>query len=108
MSCGAVLLKGPVDSFDYCLYITDTKKTIKIYCHRSVLLAHSVKMRELITSENFFDLTIEVKPGYLGSMIELLQFMYLKNIALISNRNNGESRRWYQRWQHRRAKENLI
>ena len=86
MSCGQTLLKGPKDIFDYCLYITDHKKTVKIYCHRSVLLSHSITMRNLIGAENFFDLTIEVKPGFLASMIELIQYMYLKNIALISNR----------------------
>jgi hypothetical protein len=39
----------------------------------------------LITAENFFDLTISVKPGYIGSMLELLQYLYLKNLGLLSN-----------------------
>jgi hypothetical protein len=43
-------------------------------------------MRELITSDCYFDLTIDVPLGYLGSMLELLQFMYLKNTGLLTNR----------------------
>jgi hypothetical protein len=45
-----------------------------------------MSLRELITSENYFDLTIDVPLGYLGAMLELLQFMYLKNTGLLTNR----------------------
>jgi hypothetical protein len=86
MSCGLRLLSAPRECFDYCLYITDSKKIVKVYCHRSVLLAHSIRMRELITPENYFDLTITVLIGYVGSMLELIQFMYLKNTGLFTNR----------------------
>lgn len=86
MSCGLSLLRGSADSFDYSLYVTDGKKIIKVSCHRSVLMTHSAKMRELVNGENFFDVTITVKPGYMCSMMELLQHMYLKNSALLTNR----------------------
>ncbi len=86
MSCGLRLLTAPIECFDYCLYISDSKKVVKVYCHRAILLSHSILMRELITSENYFDLTVSVEFGYISSMLELLQFMYLKNTGLLSNR----------------------
>jgi BTB/POZ domain len=87
MSCGLKMLCAPKECFDYCLYVTDSKKVVKLFCHRAVLLSHSIRMRELITGENYFDLTLSVEPGYLGAMLELLQFMYLKNVGLLSNRD---------------------
>jgi hypothetical protein len=82
-SCGLSLLQGPLDAFDYVLWLTDGEQQIKVLAHRCVLLAHSEKMRELITGENFFECTIKVKPGYLTACLELLQFMYMKDPRLI-------------------------
>ena len=84
-SCGLTLLKAPQDTFDYVLYLHDRTQTIKIFCHRAVLLAHSIKMKELMTAENYFELTINVLPGYLGAAVELIQYLYLKDPTLITD-----------------------
>jgi hypothetical protein len=84
-SCGLSLLKSPRDTFDYVLFITDDTVTVKVLCHKCVLLSHSERLRELISGENYFDLDIKVKKGYISSLLELIQYMYLKDPMLISN-----------------------
>jgi hypothetical protein len=84
-SCGLTLLKSPKDTFDYVLYITDDTVTVKVLCHKCVLLSHSERLRELISGENYFDLDIKVKKGYISSLLQLIQYMYLKDPMLISN-----------------------
>lgn len=87
-SCGLTLLRGPRNAFDYRLSISsDEKHYVHIRCHRAVLISHSKRFDQLINAENYFELEIKVKPGYVGPMIELLQFMYLKDPALISSRD---------------------
>lgn len=87
-SCGLTLLKAPQDCFDYVLHITsDDQMIVNVFCHRCVLLAHSGKMRELISGENFFDMSVRVKPGYVSSTVELVQYMYLKDIEVISDKD---------------------
>lgn len=87
-SCGLTLLRGPPDTFDYVLYVTaDDKAFVRIHCHRAVLLAHSKKMRRLITGENYFEMTIKVLPGFVGAFVEVLQYMYLKDPTLITHRS---------------------
>jgi hypothetical protein len=85
LSCGSTLLKAPLSTFDYVLYITDGINTVKVLCHKCVLLAHSSRMMELITNENFFDLEISVLPGYITSALELIQYMYLKDPSYVSD-----------------------
>jgi hypothetical protein len=86
-SCGLALLKGPLNSFDYVLRITSNDQNfVHINCHRCVLLAHSATMSDLIRNENFWDMDIKVEPGYISATIELIQYMYLKDITLISNK----------------------
>lgn len=85
-SCGQMMLQSPIDTMDFCLYVTDKKQVIKILCHRSVLLAHSLRLSELINADNFYDLTVEIKPGFINSMLELLQFMYLKDIRRLTDK----------------------
>jgi len=68
--------------------ITSNDKTfVQINCHRCVLLSHSKKMQTLINGENFWDMDIKVKPGFVAATIELIQYMYLKDISLISEKN---------------------
>ena len=83
-SCGLALLRGPTDSFDYTLFITDGNITVKVFCHKCVLIAHSERMRINIRGEHFFDMDIKVKPGYITAFIELVQYMYLKDPTLIT------------------------
>jgi hypothetical protein len=86
-SCGYSLLKAPLNTFDYALYLTDRKVTVKIQCHRCVLLAHSEIFRDLICNENFFDMEVCVKPGYLTAAVEVIQYMYLKDPLLITSKS---------------------
>ncbi len=84
-SCGLRLLRGPRNAFDYVLKITsDGKQFVNLACHRCVLIAHSAKFAELITSENYWDMEINVKPGYVSAVVELIQFMYLKDPRLLT------------------------
>lgn len=86
-SCGLALLRS--NSFDYTLWLRHENEAsiqfVKIQCHKAVLLAHSQKMSEVINASNFWDCTIEIKPGYLKACIEVLQYMYLKDPTLISD-----------------------
>jgi hypothetical protein len=84
-SCGLTLLRAPQRLCDYTLVVDDGAAKVKVLCHRAVLAAHSEKLAKLMTAENYFDMSVRVKPGYLGAMVELLQYMYLKDPALISD-----------------------
>jgi len=87
ISCGQTLLRGPKNSFDYVLRITsDDVQVVQIHCHRCVLIAHSQRFSNLIYGDSFWDMDIKVKPGFVGAVIELIQYMYLKDIQLISER----------------------
>jgi len=86
-SCGLTLLRSPPEAHDYVLKITcDDVHYVHINCHRCVLLAHSRKLQELITCENYYSLIIRVAPGYVGACVELLQYMYLRDISLITDK----------------------
>ena len=85
-SCGLALLQGPEDAFDYVVTLTDGVNSIPIYCHRCVLLVHSKKIREYLCNENYFSMDIKVQSGYLGAAIELIQYMYLKDPSLLSDK----------------------
>jgi len=86
-SCGLTLLSGPKNAFDYVLRITsDDKQFVQINCHRCVLIAHSPQLGNLINGENFFDMSIKVKFGYIGACLELIQYFYLKDPSLISEK----------------------
>lgn len=76
-SCGRVLLESHPSTFDYELRIDDGTRALRVRCHRAVLAAHAVRLRELSTGENFSDLTLRIKPGFLDSLLELLRFFYL-------------------------------
>lgn len=84
-SCGLTLLQGDKSEFDYVVYVTDGFGSVKIPCHRCILTVHSERLRDLMKNENFFDMVIRVKPGYIGAVIELIQYMYLKDHTLISD-----------------------
>ncbi len=88
-SCGLALLQAPQSTFDYVLHLTEGESPdaprARVLTHRCVLLAHSEMMQSLINDTTFFDLTINLQPGYLGACIELLQFMYVKDPDLLSD-----------------------
>lgn len=87
-SCGLSLLCAPVEAHDYVLKLTDDDKHyVHINCHRCVLLAHSKKMRELMTGENYFSMIIRLQTGYIGACVELLQYMYLRDLSLITEKD---------------------
>ena len=86
-TCGETLLRGPKNSFDYVVRLTsDEKQYVSLQCHRCVLIAHSRQLGSLIYGENFWDMDIKVKHGYLGAAIELIQYLYLKDVSLISEK----------------------
>jgi len=77
-----------MNTFDYVVRITsDQKLVVHINCHRCVLLAHSGQMRTLINNENYWDMDIRVRPGYVAAAAELIQYMYLKDSSLITEKN---------------------
>ena len=84
-SCGAALLRGPRECFDYVLFVTDGSTTAKVLCHKGVLMCHSPKFRELIVTDNYFALDVRVQPGFLPAMLELLQYLYLKDPSLLAS-----------------------
>lgn len=87
-SCGLTLLKSPLKTFNYVLHLTtDDVHYIQINCHKCVLLAHSKRILREMKSDTYFHFTIKVLPGYLGAFLELLQYMYLKNPALITEKD---------------------
>jgi hypothetical protein len=86
ISCGLALLRAPKNCFDYILRISDGNITVKLFTHRCVLLSHGYKFNELINDENYFDMSIMVKKGFIGPCIELIQYMYLKDPRLITDK----------------------
>ena len=85
-SCGVTLLRSSKKFCDYTLRLDDGRAQVKIMCHRCVLMSHSHRLSTLMTSENYFDMRICVKPGYLSSAVELIQYMYLKDPTLLSEK----------------------
>lgn len=86
-SCGLSLLRAPEDTFDYVLRVTtDDKHYARIHCHKAVLKAHSPRMRELMTADNYFQMEIKLSLGYMGAFIELIQYMYVRDITMISQK----------------------
>lgn len=86
-SLGQHLLRGPNNSFDFKLKLTEDCHTVVcICCHRSILCAYSRKFSRLIKDQDYFDITIKCMPGYLGPMIELIQYMYLRNPKFITHK----------------------
>jgi hypothetical protein len=86
-SCGQTLLRGPRNSFDYLVRFTsDGKQFAHVQCHRCVLCAHSATFNEMIVAENFWDMDVHVKPGYVGAAVQLIQYMYKKEVSLISDK----------------------
>jgi len=83
-SCGQTLLQGPSNTFDYVLHLTDGKQQATMFCHRSVLSVHSKRFNTTINGENYFDQEVQVLPGYMGAMLELIQFMYLKDTRYLT------------------------
>jgi len=88
MSCGMALLRGPRNSFDYTLFLTsDDIQFVRVYCHRAVLIAHSPQLSQIITGENYFESSIKLKVGYIGACLELLQYFYVKDPLLITQKD---------------------
>lgn len=87
-SCGLVMLRAPLDTCDYVLNITtDDKQYVQIHCHKCVLKCHSKRLNDLMTGERFHESTIKVPKGYSGAFIELVQYMYLRDLTVISDRD---------------------
>lgn len=93
-TCGYVLLRAPVETFDFLLrFSTPTSSTVvSVYCHRAILVAYSEYFRHWILhpdhgGEFHHQLNIRVDDGQLGAALELIQFMYLRDPTLLSNRN---------------------
>lgn len=84
-SCGQVLLNSPSNTFDYVLKLSDGKVGTVIHCHKCVLMAHSKVFQKEIYGQTFFHMDFTVLPGYLGVTVELIQYMYLKDINLIKS-----------------------
>jgi hypothetical protein len=84
-SCGLTLLRAPRSTRDYWLELTSHDEfSVTVHCHRCVLLAHATTLQEYLTGENYWNMSIKVKPGYVSAAAELIQFMYLKNPRLIT------------------------
>lgn len=87
LSLGQVLLSGNPNTFDYVLNLTEDGKTfVKVHCHRCVLCACSNRFDNLIGGEEYFEMNIKLLPGYLLPMLELIQYMYLRDLKLISHK----------------------
>jgi hypothetical protein len=88
-SCGLALLTSPRRTFDYVVRVSDGQQHVAIHAHRCVLVAHSRKLAALACDENFFDLDMVVKPGYLQAAIEVFQYMYLKDPTLLRDKGRA-------------------
>lgn len=87
-SCGLTMLRAPEDTFDYVLHVTsDDAHFVRIHCHKAVLRCHSPLFSDLTTGANFWQLEVKLAPGFLGAFVELVQYMYLRDITLISNKD---------------------
>lgn len=85
-SCGLTMLRAPEDTFDYVLHVTsDDCHFVRIHCHKAVLRCHSPRFSDLMTGANYAELEVKLPPGYFGAFIELVQYMYLRDITLISH-----------------------
>ncbi len=86
-SCGLGLLRGPVSCFDYVIHVTSDHETyVKVLAHRMVLRTFSRRFRRLINDENYFSLVVELQPTFIGPFLELIQFMYLRDVSLLTDK----------------------
>jgi len=83
-SCGLVLIRSPGD---YWLTVFDGDESssvrVTVRCHRAVLVAHSPVLRSLCTDSGYFEGEVKVPVGHVPATLELLQYMYLKDPALV-------------------------
>lgn len=86
-SCGSVLLSGPAHTFDYVLHLDDSVQQVHVWCHRVVLATHSALLSELMRGENYWEQCLQVASGYLGACLELIQFFYLRDLSLLTDRS---------------------
>ena len=84
-SCGLSLLQSPYK--DFILTISDDNVSVVINCHRAVILAHAERLGTYSRGEDFFSSSVQVENGYVPVMIELVQYMYLKDPTLISQKD---------------------
>lgn len=85
-SCGLSLLRASEETFDYVLHVTsDDLHFVRIHCHKAVLRCHSPRFSDLMTGANYAELEVKLPTGYFGAFIELVQYMYLRDITLISH-----------------------
>lgn len=87
-SCGLTLLRAPRNTRDYWLEITSNDDfVVTVHCHRCVLLSHATELQVYLTGENFWNMSIKVDLGYVSAALELIQFMYLKDPKLITEKD---------------------
>lgn len=93
-TCGHVLLRAPLETFDFLLRFStpNSPNVVSVYCHRAILVAYSEYCRHFILNPDFkgefhYQLNIQVEDGQLGAALELIQFMYIRDPALLSDRN---------------------
>ena len=87
-SCGLTLLRHAPPDFVLTLCVAWSSPSppprLQLRLHRCVLVAHSEAFRTLLTRENYFQCTVSLQPGHLGAMLQILQYMYLKDTSLLS------------------------
>lgn len=86
-SLGETLLHGPPEAFDFTLCITDGRFRIPVRCHSCVLLTYSPVFTQYMREQSRFTCTWKVDRGYLGAAMELIQFLYLRRLELVSHRD---------------------
>lgn len=80
------MLRAPADTFDYVLHVTsDDRHFARVHCHKAVLRCHSARFSALMTGANYAELEVKLAPGFLGAFLELVQYMYLRDVTLISH-----------------------
>lgn len=80
------MLQAIEDTCDYVLHVTsDDQHFLRIHCHKAVLRCHSPRFSELMTGANYSELEVKLPVGFFGAFIELVQYMYLRDIHLISH-----------------------
>jgi hypothetical protein len=87
LSCGRTLLLNH-QSTSYSLHIQEigTDNFVILKCHRDVLISHSVVLSNLILNgSNYFSCRVDVRQGFIPSMLEIIQFMYLKDVNLFTD-----------------------
>lgn len=80
------MLQAPEDTFDYVLHITSNDQHfVRLHCHKAVLRCHSPRFSALMTGANYSELEVKLPQGFFGAFLELVQYMYLRDITLISH-----------------------